>query len=101
MGVFVFGFLCVVRGVSHCPIQVRRGLRKYVSHLHIPELKKIMPNDPCLCGSNVEPVLVRAMAVYHGNIREENNLTGMLVCHYVGGVAFDRQYDYPRYWTLI
>lgn len=45
-----------------------------------------------------EPVLKRAMAVYHGNIGEENNPAAMLVYHYVGGMEFDREYDYPRYW---
>lgn len=48
--------------------------------------------------TNDESALNRAIAVYHGNIGEENNPTAMLVYHYVGGVAFDREYDYPRYW---
>ena len=48
--------------------------------------------------ANDESALNRAMAVYHGNIGEENNPLAMLIYHYVEGVAFDREYDYPRYW---
>ena len=48
--------------------------------------------------TNNKPALNRAMAVYHGNIGEENNPMAMLVYHYVIGIGFDREYDYPRYW---
>lgn len=48
--------------------------------------------------TNDESVLNRVMAVYHGNIGEGNDPMGMLVYHYVIGIWFDRECDYPRYW---
>ena len=47
--------------------------------------------------TNDESVLNRVMAVYHGNIGEGNDPMGMLVYHYVIGIWFERECDYPRY----
>lgn len=48
--------------------------------------------------NNDASALERAMAIFHGNIGEENNPAGMLVRHYLWHEPFDRTYDYPRYW---